>query len=485
MKKIRWVALVIICMMIFTIPVSATVPYSSYNYDRWEDVVPAPAAYLPTDSLSGKTLGVGYFNQPSDMVVSADNEIYILDTNNNRIVIFDEDWNLVEEITTFDNNGTEDSFNLPSGIFVTDAGVIYVADSENRRVVALGPDRVVEQIIENPQSETFEDDFEFVPQKVGVDYAGRIYVIARGVFEGIMSFDETGKFYGYVGTINVAISPIDILWRALSTKAQREKQQLYIPTEFTGLDLDPDGFVYTTNVDSSSNETIKRLNPSGNDVLKRPSNGQVKGDLMFRLYGQYSGASRFEDLVIRDKGIYTAIDSNRGRVFSYDHEGNLLYVFGSLGSQLGTFKKPVAVEVLGDQILILDQEKGHVVLFNPSEYGTYINTAVGLRYDGDEEQAVYYWQEVLKRNVNFELAYVGIGKSLLAKGDNKAAMKYLKLGMDQKYYSVAYKRFRNEVLKANLGYILTGLILLVIVLPIIGKFRNLNRRRKDTHAYDA
>ena len=42
-----------------------------------------------------------------------------------------------------------------------------------------------------------------------------------------------------------------------------------------------------------------------------------------------------------------------------------------------------------------------------------------LRYDGDEASAVALWREVLKLDSNFELAYVGIGKSYLAAGDNK------------------------------------------------------------------
>lgn len=482
MRKIRMISMILAFLLVLSIPVGATVPYRSYNYDRWEDVVPSPVPYLPEASFSGYDLGVGPLKQPGDFCVADNGDIYLADTGNNRILVFDKDLSLIEEITTFLHEGDQDGFNLPSGVFVTGKGDLYIADSENRRIVALTKNRELKLIIKNPESETFEEGFDFVPIKVGVDYADRIYVIARGVFEGIMSFDETGKFYGYVGTINVAISPIDIVWRTLSTKAQREKQLLYIPTEFTGLDLDKEGFVYTTNIDNASNETIKRLNPSGKDVLKRPAGRLVKGDLMYSLFGQYGGPSRFVDMVIRDKGIYSAVDAQRGRVFTYDHEGNLLYIFGGIGSQVGTFKKPVAIENAGEHLLILDQERGEIIKFAPSEYGTFINIAVGLRYDGDEEEAVHYWREVLKRNANFELAYVGIGKSLLAKGDNKGAMTYLKLGMDQKYYSVAYKRYRNEVLKANLGYILTGVIMSVVGLPLVAKLRKGRRRRKPQHA---
>ena len=41
-------------------------------------------------------------------------------------------------------------------------------------------------------------------------------------------------------------------------------------------------------------------------------------------------------VVVRNQGIYSILDSVRGRIFTYDHEGNLLYIFGGLGSQEGT-----------------------------------------------------------------------------------------------------------------------------------------------------
>ncbi|NLK21937.1 MAG: gluconolactonase [Epulopiscium sp.] len=461
----------------------AGVPYESYNYDYWEVVVPSPAPYVPEDSLSGSDLGVERLNQPSDIYITKGGEIYLVDTGNNRIIVFNDKWNVERIIDRFSNDGKSDTFNKPQGIFVNDRGNIYVADTENKRVVVLSPDLDLILCIDNPKSETFDENFSFTPLKVGVDYADRVYVVGKGVFEGIMSFTDKGEFHGYLGTIKVTIGITDIIWRSISTKAQRQRQQLYIPTEFTGLDLDESGFVYTTNVDIKSDETIKRLNPSGDDVLKRPEDKFVKGDLFFRPAGRrYTGPSQFIDIVVRDKGLYSAIDSQRGRIFTYDHEGNLLYIFGSIGSQVGTFKNPSAIEAIGDKIIVVDKERGELIIFKPTQYGDLINKAIGLRYDGEEEKAVEYWEKVLKLDANFELAYVGIGKSLLAKNKNKEALKYLKLGMDQKYYSIAYKRYRNEVLKSNLVYIMNGIFILVILYMGYKIYRKFKRRGKKINA---
>ena len=151
---------------------------------------------------------------------------------------------------------------------------------------------------------------------------------------------------------------------------------------------------------------------------------------------------------------------NRGRIFTYDHESNLLYIFGGKGSQKGTFRNPAAIEVKDDKILVLDAHRGEIMTFSATRYGELINNAVSLRYDGNEAAAVRLWEQVLKLDSNFELAYSGIGKSHLASGENKKAMEYFKLAMDREYYSIAYKRYRDDILKDNLSYVLTTVLVL-------------------------
>ena len=340
------------------------------------------------------------------------------------------------------------------------------ADFENGNLI---------QIIENPQSDILGENYVFSPLKVAVDYADRIYVIAQNQFEGIMAFDAEGNFTGFTGTINVQITTAEIIWRKLSTKAQRAKQQLFIPTEFTGMEIDSDGFVYATNVDAEGEQSVRRLNPSGEDVIQKGASG----DILWRLTGDYSGASRIIDVVVREKGIYSVIDSTRGRIFTYDHEGNLLYIFGGIGSQEGTFDTPTAIDTIGDEIIVLDGSKNLVDKYRATNYGFLINQAVGLRYDGDEASAVECWKQVLKLDSNFELAYVGIGKSYLAAGENKKAMECFKTGNNRQYYSIAYKRYRNEILKENLTGYLTAALVLIILLVLwnkIGKKKWKERR---------
>ena len=50
-------------------------------------------------------------------------------------------------------------------------------------------------------------------------------------------------------------------------------------------------------------------------------------------------------------------------------------------------------------------------------------------------------------------------------------MKYLKIGMNRDYYSIAFKRYRSELLRKYLGPVLTGTAVLLAGLWLLGKYR--------------
>lgn len=58
---------------------------------------------------------------------------------------------------------------------------------------------------------------------------------------------------------------------------------------------------------------------------------------------------------MRNDGIYASIDTEKGRVFVYDSEGNMIYCFGGIGTQNGTFYSPSAIEFVGDKLLVTDR----------------------------------------------------------------------------------------------------------------------------------
>jgi tetratricopeptide (TPR) repeat protein len=161
----------------------------------------------------------------------------------------------------------------------------------------------------------------------------------------------------------------------------------------------------------------------------------------------------------------------------------MLGVFGGKGGNgdiVGLLGSPVAIEQRGDKVFIVDSTKNAVIVYEMTEFGSNIKKANNLYIEGQYEESVKPWREVLKMNANYELAYVGIGNALYKQEKYEEAMKYFDLGNNKKGYSKAKKEYRTIVLKQNFPYIMTGLILLLILLAIwkrIARKHNLSFKR--------
>lgn len=483
----RWLLFLTALMISALVPVTsvhaaASAPSYLYSYDQ--ESHPAPQAYTTAAVLHAQDSGAGKLSSPEDLFISAEGDLYIADTGNHRIVILKRDGTLLRTIDSFDNAGQKDSFNAPQGLYIDpDNGHLYVADTGNSRVVELQPDGTLVKVMGAPQSSIIRSNFQYMPIKLTMDKSKRIYVISKSAYEGILEFDNDGEFTGFVGTNRVRFNPMDLLWKRLSTREQRDQMELFVPLEFNNVDIDAEGFLYTTTSEIDSNEPIKRLNPSGVDILRREGYFPPRGDLEYLEVGSTPGSSTFIDVVADEAGIYHALDSKRGRIFSYDKDGNLLHIFGGMGNQQGRFQAPVAVDTYDEHIYVLDKKLGVVTDFTPTPYGGALRQAIIAHAGGEAELAAEKWQEVLKLNRNNEIAYIGIGKSLLKQDENKEAMAYFELGNSRKYFSEAFKRYREEWVEANFGLIV-GSIALVIAVPWV-TLTLIRRRRQQAHYVDA
>lgn len=459
-----------ICMLMLAflllagIPVYAA-PYMSYTYDYWNVEVPSPHAYVPDKVITGLDVGVGQLKTPHDIFVDDNGHVYVLDTGNNRIIHLDSEWNLVRVISQFDNNGKTERFNVPRGIHVNSNGDIYVADRENGRIVVLDKDANLKMLVTSPaedQPELFTSDFRFRPDKLAVDKYGTIYVISMGVYDGIMEFDEFGDFQGFQGAPTVNPTLADYIWRLISTKAQRARMKLFLPVEHSNIAVDKDGFVYATAIggEIEEQERIRRLNTAGKDVLRRIETAPPIGDYI-------GNPSIFVDVVPRENGIYSILDRQRGRIFTYDANGSLLYAFGTLGDVDGAFRNPVAIAEKDGHLLVVDAIKNSVTVFRPTEYKEMIHNAVAYYDNGFYDEAAELWQKILERNSNYDLAYTGIGRALLMQGDYAGAMYNFKLANNRVEYSEAFKLYRKSVIEDYFGLILFLVAALIIYLLII------------------
>ena len=476
MTRLRTTLTIVITLGILANALCASaLAQGSYTYSFQREAVPGPEVYTHKREVFGQTIGVGSFREPEDLFVSSDNHVYVADTGNNRIVILDEGLNLVRVLDGFEVNGAMQSFRSPRGLFVTDEGDLYVADYGNARVVVLDRQGEFVKFIENPRDEELiPESFLFKPLKVVVDRSRRVYVIAEGVLEGFMEFDEYGVFSGFIGAPRVSPDPLELLWRRIMTDEQKKRSVMFLPTEYSNADIDSRGFIYATiaGTTTESGHVIRKLNPSGADVLRRNGFTAPRGDVDVIFQEQYltasiTGRSYLVDIVVRDNGIYSVLDLRRGRVFTYDDDGHLLYAFGAPTVEKGGLRAPSAIDTLGDDLLILDKGLNAIAVLEPTQYTKTIHAAIEHLQAGRYDESTEMWREALRLNPNLDIAYSGVGRSLLNQGQFAEAMRMYRLGSDRRGFSKALRLYRRDWVDENFALIFTLAVLLIVAVVVI------------------
>lgn len=461
----------------------------TYNYDFFEDERESPDAYSPTYSVTGKALGTTDFNAPQSLFANG-NDLYVVDTNNNRIVLLQakEDGSLVfvNEITTFMNNGAEDTFNKPNDIFVNKNGDYFICDTDNNRIVQLNPNLELVMEYTKPFDETFDQALPFLPAKAVVDDSGRVLCIANNVNKGVMQYAADGHFFGYIGASEVTFSMIDYLWKKIASQAQKAQMANFVPTEYNNMCMDADGFLYviTQNFDqwdllSDKAKPIRKLNSMGADILIKNGYFPPIGDVDWDTAAGVGGPSKFADITALENDTYYAVDKTRGRIFGYDSQGNLLYAFGGIGNKLGSFILPSALEHIGTDLYVLDNRTNSITKFVLTEYGEEINKALADYKTGNYDGSADHWREVLRQNGNYDLAYIGIGRALLRQDRYEEAMECFELKYDKKNYSKAYKLWRKEWIEEHIGGFVIILLALIIIPAAIRKGKQIKREAME------
>ena len=180
--------------------------------------------------------------------------------------------------------------------------------------------------------------------------------------------------------------------------------------------------------------------------------------------------NNFVDIVVDDKGFFSLLDSKLSKIFEYDSEGNLVFVYGGAGQQVGTLQQASGMAKLGDKTLVIDQVTCSITVYGLSDYGEALHEAVSYYNKGLYAEADPAWREVLLYNANSDLAHVGIGKVYYLNGQYENAMKEFKLANDRENYSKSYALYRKDVIRDNFGLGATVLVVLFVLIFIIRKF---------------
>ncbi len=486
MKKLSRILVSLISLLIlFTTVVGAATPYATYTYSSSEFVLNSPAAYVPDRIVDSNYIGLKTpLGDPRDLFVASDSTVYIADAANNRIVCMDRYFKLQFEISKFNNEqGVPDMLSEPSGVFVNDK-FIYVCDSSNNRIVMFNRDGSFHKVIPAPVSALFDEGAIYKPVACAVDEYGRLFIVSSTTYQGIIVMSEDGGFHGFIGATQVQISALEILWRNFQTKEQRESSSKFVSTEFNNITIDADNFIYvtTSSIDESAqqatiqskdgtNAPVKKLNASGADVMRRNGffapHGEVK--VSQSPLDPITGPSRIVDAAVGPEGTWSIIDEKRSKVYTYDKDGSLLFIFGDTGVQFGNITSAKAVTYQGTNILVLDKamDKKSITVYRRTEYGDLLIGALEHQNDRVYDVAIDDWTAILKHNNNYDAAYIGIGKALYRAGQYEEAMEYYRYAYETENYSLAYQEIRKEFLSKWIVPVLVGIVLIFV---LIGKF---------------
>lgn len=474
-KQIKHIAAICLIGILISVnagALTAEAPYYSYRYDHWGTAVETAQTYLPEQTISGEALGCGAMKSPADLFTTPDNQAYILDSGNGRVLVLDEHMKLIKEMKPLGKDNQPVNMTEPVSIYVSkQLQKILIADKKNGVYIF---DLNLKQtgILNEPKSNVLPKDFFYAPVKALMDSAGIFYVISSNCYQGALQYDENGMFLGFYGSERVTLTAetlANYFWKQVLTDKQAANIKRSVPVEFISFAIDKDNFIYTVRKGNDvAQGQVKKLNALGENVIPE------------KVFGDLGTITMLADVSVDKDGFITVLDSSSGRLFQYDRESNLMYAFGGKGNQIGLTQNPVAVESLGQKLLLLDGQTGIVTVFAPTAFAQNIRKAVLLCDDGKYQQAMEPWKAVLKQDKVYELANRGLGKAFEGMEQYAEASKYYRLAFERELYSESFSEYRGEILRKYFPLFITGIILLIMVPVGIALYR----RRHKKSIYD-
>jgi hypothetical protein len=244
------------------------------------------------DTLWGsKGSELSQVNDPEWIAVSPDGRIFIADTANNRILVWDKDGKPIKAYGTFGTRAdwrNPPQFNHPAGVFVYPSNQIYVADTLNNRIVVLDEHGLVISTWGTQGSGNSQFN---LPRGLCEDHFWNIWVLDSG--------NSRVQIFSNMGVFNSA-------WGSFGAQAEaKANTRTAIMNVPLGLGL------------NSIDQAI--VGDTGNSLMEVSNNGGVPVTVL-GWYGD-NGPYEFKEpsgVVITQSGIAAIADGISGRVVFYN-----------------------------------------------------------------------------------------------------------------------------------------------------------------------
>jgi tetratricopeptide (TPR) repeat protein len=440
-RALAAILIIVLSLTEFTTVDSSSATTYTRTIDRKFNFVITQDAYLPDQTV----LNLG-LDSPNDMHMDDQNNLYIADTGNRRIVVYSTSFGQVI------NEIIYDEFVSPKGVFITEDDDLYIADPGAEAIFQF--DLLGNYIGKygKPESVSLENK-PFNPAKVAVDSNDNMYVIGEGIFDGIIQMSSEGEFLGYFANNKVVLSAAETFQNLIFSDNQLEQLSNRDPSPFTNVYVPKGGLPISTSVgDDISN--LQKHNTNGSSSI------DVKWGIDLGLIDVYT-----DDLGI----IYTA--SEFGYIDIFTPDGQFIFSFGTSEDGVdisGLYSQLISITVDSNgKVWTLDNDKAFIQSYTPTDYSKQIYQALDFYNNGEYQLAVDSWEEVLKLNQLSVLAHNELGRNLFSQGHYQESLKHFELSGNRLYYSEAYWEVRNVQIQQTLPFVLLGIIGFVIVYNII------------------
>jgi DNA-binding beta-propeller fold protein YncE len=268
----------------------------------------------------------GQFNLPHSVTVDGAGKVYVADTHNNRIQVFNSTGTYIRQ---WGSAGTaEGQFSVPIGVAVDEGGHVYVADALNNRVQVF--DSLGTYLRQWGTLGSGDGQFLYA-WGIALDIKGNVYV-GDYLNHRIQVFTSSGQYLRQWGIFGI------------------DSGQFNYPY---GIGVDGNGHVY---VADSHNDRVQVFDSVGTFLRQWGTSGSASGEF------------HHPDGVAVDRfGCVYVTDSENYRVQVFDTSGAFLYQLGTQtpGSGEGEFNLAygVAVDRSGQCVYVADSYNNRIQLF--------------------------------------------------------------------------------------------------------------------------
>lgn len=423
---------------------------TSYTYTLSRDrrqLIPTLDAYLP----AGIYLSDIGLNAPEDMFLSGET-IYIADSGNGRIVICNVSTGELESLG-------EGILQKPTGIVVSAEGRIVVADYGAQEVVVFDNDKKILTKIGRPEELLFGAN-PYKPRKVALDSYGNLFVISEGTHEGILQFDPQNRFCGFFGANRTkGLNLVEWFQKTFYSEEQKAQLTFRTPPNIVSMDIAENDMVFSVTQHDPRN-AVKKLNMAGVNVYRESA-----------LWGR----SDCVDVAVLPSGGFYAVSAS-GWIDEYDEDGNLILEFGGTAiaaDRNGLTAVVSAIDIDNDgNIYVLDQERGLLQVWYPTEYALLIQQAEADFRAGFYEESYEQWQQVFRINPSAFISTYGCARALFQMGRYTEAADLFSDIEHKEGYSDCFWEMRSAWFRAHMKDVLIavlGLSVVVLVVTLLNK----------------